>query len=81
MSTSTASAPRMDEQRTRAKEAHKAAGGKGEGAPLELFRELLDELGPTEFTGRQEYETVGRQGARPDRRQGTAGAEPSRARR
>ncbi|MFI5054281.1 MAG: alanine--tRNA ligase, partial [Acidimicrobiia bacterium] len=50
---------RMDEQRTRAKEAHKAAGGRGEGAPLELYRELLDELGATEFTGRQEYETVG----------------------
>jgi len=50
---------RMLEQRTRAKEAHKAAGGKGEGAPLELYRELVDELGPTDFTGRQEYETVG----------------------
>jgi alanyl-tRNA synthetase len=50
---------RMQEQRTRAKEAHKAAGGKGEGAPIELYRELVDELGPTDFTGRQEYETVG----------------------
>jgi alanyl-tRNA synthetase len=50
---------RMDEQRARAKEAHKAAGGKGEGAPLELYRELADELGPTDFTGRQEYETDG----------------------
>jgi alanyl-tRNA synthetase len=50
---------RMQEQRSRAKEAHKAAGGKGEGAPLELYRELADELGPTDFTGRQEYETVG----------------------
>jgi alanyl-tRNA synthetase len=50
---------RMQEQRTRAKEAHKAAGGKGEGAPLELYRELADELGPTDFTGRQEYETIG----------------------
>jgi alanyl-tRNA synthetase len=49
----------MQEQRTRAKDAHKAAGGKGEGAPLELYRELADELGPTDFTGRQEYETVG----------------------
>ena len=49
----------MPEQRTRAKEAHGAAGGKGEGAPVELYRELLDELGPTDFTGRQEYETVG----------------------
>jgi alanyl-tRNA synthetase len=50
---------RMEEQRNRAKEAHKAAGGKGEGAPLELYRELADELGATDFTGRQEYETVG----------------------
>ena len=50
---------RMAEQRTRAKEAHKAAGGKGEGAPLELYRELSEELGPTEFTGREEYETAG----------------------
>jgi alanyl-tRNA synthetase len=50
---------RMEEQRTRAKEAHKAAGGRGEGAPLELYRELLDEVGATDFTGRQEYETVG----------------------
>ncbi len=50
---------RMQEQRTRAKEAHKAAGGKGEGAPLELYRELADDLGPTDFTGRQEYETIG----------------------
>ncbi len=50
---------RMQEQRTRAKEAHKAAGGKGEGAPLELYRELADELGATDFTGRQEYETIG----------------------
>jgi alanyl-tRNA synthetase len=49
----------MHEQRARAREAHAAAGGKGEGAPLELYRELLDEVGPTEFTGRQEYETVG----------------------
>ena len=38
---------------------HAAAGGKGEGAPVEIFRELLDELGPTDFTGRQEYETAG----------------------
>ncbi|MFN8026333.1 MAG: alanine--tRNA ligase [Acidimicrobiia bacterium] len=51
--------PNMAEQRARAKEAHKAAGGKGEGAPLELYRELFEELGPTDFTGRQEYETTG----------------------
>ncbi|MEX1009549.1 MAG: alanine--tRNA ligase [Acidimicrobiia bacterium] len=49
----------MDEQRARAREAHAAAGGKGDDAPVELYRELLDELGPTEFTGRQEYETTG----------------------
>jgi alanyl-tRNA synthetase len=48
----------MAEQRTRAQEAHKAAGGKG-GAPLELYRELLDEIGPVDFTGRAEYETLG----------------------
>ena len=33
-------------------------GGKSD-APVELYRELLDEVGPTDFTGRQEYETVG----------------------
>jgi alanyl-tRNA synthetase len=49
---------RMEEQRTRAKEAHRAAGGKTD-APVDLYRELLEELGPTDFTGRQEYETVG----------------------
>ncbi len=58
-STATAFDALMNEQRVRAREAHAAAGGKGEGAPVELFRELLDELGPTEFTGRQEYETTG----------------------
>ena len=49
----------MADQRTRAREARDAAGGKGAGAPVELYRELLDELGPTDFTGRQEYETLG----------------------
>jgi alanyl-tRNA synthetase len=49
----------MDEQRARAREAHASAGGKGDSAPVELYRELLEELGPTEFTGRQEYETSG----------------------
>jgi alanyl-tRNA synthetase len=49
---------RMAEQRARAKEAHRAAGGKGD-VPHELYRELLDEVGPTDFTGRQEYETDG----------------------
>src|SRR5439155_472684 len=50
---------RMAEQRTRAQEAHKAAGGTAGGAPLELYRELLEEVGPTDFTGRREYETAG----------------------
>ncbi len=67
-STSTGFHARMQEQRTRAKEAHKAAGGKGDGAPLELYRELADELGPTDFTGRQEYETIGAKVARARRR-------------
>ena len=49
---------RMGEQRSRAKEAHKAAGGTGD-VPLELYRELLDEVGATDFTGRQEYVTDG----------------------
>jgi alanyl-tRNA synthetase len=48
----------MGEQRARAKEAHKATGGSGE-VPLDLYRELLDEVGATDFTGRQEYETDG----------------------
>ena len=51
-------AARMGEQRRRAREAHKAAGGKAS-APVELYRELIDDYGPTEFTGRQEYETSG----------------------
>ena len=48
----------MDEQRTRARDAHKADGGAA-AAPVELYRELLDDHGPTEFTGRQEYVTEG----------------------
>ncbi len=48
----------MDEQRTRARDAHKAEGGAA-AAPVELYRELLDDHGPTEFTGRQEYVTKG----------------------
>ena len=63
-STSTASTPAWRSSARAPREAHKAAGGKGERAPVELYRELLDELGPTEFTGRQEYETDGREGAR-----------------
>jgi alanyl-tRNA synthetase len=44
---------RMEEQRRRAREALKAEGGK-ETAPIERYRELVDEHGATEFTGRQE---------------------------
>src|SRR4051812_24503615 len=46
----------MEEQRTRARDAHKAAGG-ATAAPVELYREVLDEYGDTDFTGRQEYTT------------------------
>src|SRR6478735_5052863 len=48
----------MEAQRTRAREAHKAAGGAA-AAPVELYREVLDEHGDTDFTGRQEYVTEG----------------------
>jgi alanyl-tRNA synthetase len=48
----------MEEQRTRARDAHKAAGGAA-AAPVELYREVLGEHGDTDFTGRQEYETDG----------------------
>jgi alanyl-tRNA synthetase len=47
----------MEEQRTRAREAVKADGGQ-ESAPIELYRELVDDFGETEFTGRNEYETT-----------------------
>ncbi len=50
---------RMQEQRRRAREAHKEAGGTAT-APLEVARELLDEYGATEFTGRQEYTSEAR---------------------
>ena len=48
---------RMAEQRGRALEAHRAAGTRSS-ASTEVYRELLDEIGPTEFTGRTELETV-----------------------
>ena len=48
----------LKEQSDRARQAHKDDGGRG-GAPVELYRELLDELGPTDFIGRQEYVTEG----------------------
>jgi alanyl-tRNA synthetase len=44
----------MQEQRERAQRAHKEAGGVA-GTPVDLYREILDDAGPTEFTGRQEY--------------------------
>ena len=47
----------MDAQRTRAREAHKADGGAA-AAPIELYREVLDDHGPTDFTGRQERSTA-----------------------
>jgi alanyl-tRNA synthetase len=49
---------RMAEQRSRALEAHKAAGGRAT-APVEVYRDLVEELGAVDFTGRQEYETEG----------------------
>jgi len=49
----------MEEQRARARDAHAQAAGAGEGSPVELYRELSEEIGPTDFTGRQEYETTG----------------------
>jgi alanyl-tRNA synthetase len=47
---------RMAEQRTRAKQAHKATAPGDVAAEL---RDVLDAHGPTEFTGRQEYVTPG----------------------
>ncbi|MBA2326872.1 MAG: alanine--tRNA ligase [Actinobacteria bacterium] len=49
----------MAEQRARAQQAHREAAAGGDDANVGLYRELLDEFGPTEFTGRQEYETTG----------------------
>jgi alanyl-tRNA synthetase len=48
----------MTEQRERAQRAHKEAGGAA-GTPVDIYREVLDEVGPTEFTGRQEYTSKG----------------------
>jgi alanyl-tRNA synthetase len=45
---------RMQEQRRRAQAAHKEAGGAA-ATPIDLYRELVDEHGPSEFTGRDEY--------------------------
>jgi alanyl-tRNA synthetase len=45
---------RMREQRQRARKAAEDAGAAA-GAPIELYRELVDAHGPTVFTGRDEY--------------------------
>ncbi|HEV2994033.1 MAG TPA: alanine--tRNA ligase [Acidimicrobiia bacterium] len=45
---------RMEEQRSRAAAARKATGGE---VGTAAYRALLEEVGPTEFTGRVEYET------------------------
>jgi len=45
----------MDEQRRRAQQAQRDVGGRG-GATTR-YRESLGEIGPSDFTGRQEYET------------------------
>ena len=50
---------RMQEQRVRARTAAEEAGAAST-APLEVFRELVDAHGPTEFTGRQEYSSNGK---------------------
>ncbi|MEJ5254655.1 MAG: alanine--tRNA ligase [Acidimicrobiales bacterium] len=47
----------MAEQRRRAKEARRAEGGD---ELAERFAELLEQFGPTEFTGREEYESKAR---------------------
>jgi alanyl-tRNA synthetase len=47
---------RMDEQRARGLAAHRASAGPADERTV-LYRIVLDETGPTEFTGRTEYET------------------------
>jgi alanyl-tRNA synthetase len=49
----------MAEQRRRAREAHREAGG-AESAPVELYREIVEEHGPTVFTGRDETSSIAR---------------------
>ena len=44
----------MAEQRRRAKDARRSDGG---GADLEAYQDLVEQFGPTEFTGRDEFET------------------------
>jgi alanyl-tRNA synthetase len=50
---------RMQEQRVRARAAAEEAGA-AQSAPLEIFRDLVETHGPTEFTGRQEYSSSGK---------------------
>jgi alanyl-tRNA synthetase len=51
----------MNEQRSRARAARKAADGGGDdNANAEAYRELLEEWGTTEFTGYREYTSTGR---------------------
>ena len=67
---------RMADQRSRAREAHDAASSTSAG-PIELYRELVETFGPTDFTGREEYETIGAKVlaiTRGDERVSTAGA-------
>jgi len=52
-------AARMDEQRTRARAAAEEAGA-ARGTPVEVLREIVEEAGPTEFTGRREVVTAAR---------------------
>jgi alanyl-tRNA synthetase len=48
---------RMREQRQRARAAAEEAGAAA-GAPIEVYRELVDAYGPTVFTGRDEYSST-----------------------
>jgi alanyl-tRNA synthetase len=48
---------RMDEQRARGLAAHRASAGPADETTA-LYRMVVDETGPTEFTGRSEYETA-----------------------
>lgn len=52
-------ATRMDEQRTRARAAAEEAGV-ARGTPVEVLREIVEEAGPTDFTGRREGVTQAR---------------------
>jgi alanyl-tRNA synthetase len=47
---------KMEDQRRRALAAHRASATT---TSTEAYRSIFEEVGPTEFTGRQEYETIG----------------------